>query len=178
MFVVRQLPPCPKIIRPTLNELSSAATVLMSADFSFVNLLPELQFAVLSSMMRTFGRSDGMFGLLRNRSVSSLTGSNTAYGAVQNASSVAASSSFLRMSFMVMLRKSGREARAVARKHPDLDALVVGRFRAGERVGHRRRDLPDVVEGRHRLGERVVLRALGRDAAHRRDRDLRARGAV
>ena len=47
-----------------------------SADFSLVNAV--FQFAVLSRMMRTFGRSAAMLGLARNMSVSSFTGSKAA----------------------------------------------------------------------------------------------------
>src|SRR5512141_255976 len=164
------------IIRPTLNEESSELTTDTSADFSLVNAV--FQLAVLSRMIRTLGRSAGMFGLLRNRSVSSLTGSNTAKGLAQTASSPRASMNRFSACFMIdcSTDSSNRQARAGVAQHPDLDALVVGRLRAAQRIGHRRGDLPNVVERSHRLGERGKLRAHRRDAADRRHVDLGARG--
>src|SRR5262245_36898903 len=141
------------IIRPTLNELSRLVTTLTSAVFSDENLLPELQFAVLSRMMRTCGRSEGMFGWLRYWSVSSLTGSNTAWAATQAADSASARRSRGRFVLMVGYSgKSGGDAGTGTGRHADHDAEVVGSLRARERIGHGRLDIPGVLVGGHRLG--------------------------
>jgi len=94
------------IIQPTLNELSRLLITETKAAFSLSN--GRFQLAVLSIIIRTFGRSEGMFGLLRNRSVSSLTGSNTAYGVALNAASAIAASRVSSF-FIAMLRESLRD---------------------------------------------------------------------
>ena len=82
------LPVSTNIATPTLYVSSRLPTTACNAAFSMSNAV--FQLAVLSTKMRTFGRSAAKVGLARKMSVSSLTGSNTGKAACGTASSAAA----------------------------------------------------------------------------------------
>src|SRR6266849_6668058 len=144
------LPPLPppvsvNIPRPTLSPEPRLPTTFTSAVFSATN--GWFQFAVLSMMIRTFGRSALNDGSARKMSVSSLTGSNAPKPAgAANVRATAAKAFLSRRRLIVFIVTPWNcLKRAVIREHPDLGALVHHRVGASDVVGHGDLEIPVVV---------------------------------
>src|SRR5438270_9506301 len=147
------LPVSVNMLMPTLRPEPRLPTTFTSAVFSATN--GWFQFAVLSMMMRTFGRSALNDGSERKMSVSSLTGSKAPKPAGAASPRAAPTRAFLIVR-MFIVNSQPASKRAVISEHSDLCALMHYGRRAAHAVGHGDLKIPIVVLGYELLGEAVA----------------------